>query len=103
MTVFENVLVAGTYGSADQLSEAAAVGIRKAMVSGEGHPPMPDPPQEAEIDFVDDLDELWAGCAAAYAAGSLREDDLLLDPRFSALADKYDLADLLRIRRGFGG
>ena len=52
--------------------------------------------------MIDDLDDMWVHCVAAYSAGALREDDLLLDPRFSALRDKYDLVDLLRIRRGFG-
>ncbi len=86
----------------DPEDEAAAIGIRKAVAVGERYPPLPHPPQEAEVDVIDDLDELWVHCVAAYSAGSLREDDLLLDPRFTPLREKYDLVDLLRIRRGFG-
>ena len=71
------------------------------MALGEGPLPEPSWPQEAEIEFVDDLDTFWAHCAAAYTDGTLREDDLLIDPRFGPLGERYDLADLLRIRRGF--
>ncbi|MCB9591715.1 MAG: SMI1/KNR4 family protein [Sandaracinaceae bacterium] len=86
----------------DPDDEAAAIGIRKSVATGERHPPLPHPPQEAEIELPDDLEAQWAHCAAEYKAGSLREDDLLLDPRFAALAEIHDLVDLLRIRRGFG-
>lgn len=86
----------------DEHDEAAAIAIRKAMVTGARPVPLPHPPQEAEVEPVDDLDAMWLRCADAYAAGRLREDDLLLDPRFAPLATKYALVDLLRIRRGFG-
>jgi len=85
----------------DDEDRDAAVGIRKVVALGEGPLPEPSWPQEAEIEFVDDLDTFWAHCAAAYTDGTLREDDLLIDPRFGPLGERYDLADLLRIRRGF--
>ncbi len=84
----------------DEDDAAAAAAIRQAVIAGEPVPP-PSPPQEAEIAFADDLDALWAAVADAYRAGSLREDDLLLDPRFAPLTERYDLVDVLRIRRDF--
>lgn len=84
----------------DDEDREAATAIRKAAATGQAIP-APSPSQEAEIEFTDDLDALWVACAAAYTAGSLREDDLLLDLRFRPLAEVQDLADLLRIRRGF--
>ena len=80
----------------------AATSIRKFVVTGEGSLAEPSPGQEAEIDFSDDLEALWLYCAEQYKAGVLREDDLLMDPRFEPLSKVHDLVDLLRIRRGFG-
>ena len=79
----------------------AVVGIRQAVVTGANEPPPPSPPQEADIELADDLEQAWAACEAAYTEGWLREDDLLLDPRFRRLSSHRPVADLLRIRRGF--
>lgn len=86
----------------DEEDRAACHEIRKVMVTGEGSLPSPSPAQEADMEFDDDLEAFWSSCAEAYTAGALREDDLLLDVRFEPLSRVHDLADLLRIRRGFG-
>lgn len=84
----------------DDDDRAAATAIREAMTRGAAIPP-PDPPQEAPVAVGEDVEETWTRMVAAYRAGELREDDLALDPAFSAVAEKHDLADLLRIRRDF--
>jgi hypothetical protein len=84
----------------DEDDRRAAAAIRKAMVNGEP-PPEPDPPQEAPVQVSDDLDATWAAMLESYRAGALREDDLLLDPRFASVAAAHDLADVLRVRRDF--
>lgn len=86
----------------DDDDRAAALAIRDAVAAGGGAVPRPYPPQEADVEPSDDLDAFWAACAKDYRAGSLREDDLLLDPRFAPLTARFALVDLLRIRRDFG-
>lgn len=83
----------------DDDDRAAAEAIRDAVVGG-AEAPEPDPPQEAELE-VGEVEATWAAMAQAYKDGLLREDDLLLDPRFGAVAETHDLADVLRIRRDF--
>lgn len=85
----------------DDEDRAATAAIRKWVVKGEGSIPAPSPTQVAEIDLVTDLEAMWLRCAEAYTAGALREDDLLLDTRLEPLWQVHDMADLLRIRRGF--
>lgn len=90
-------LIAQAQGDADR---AAAKAIRRAVVKGERVPP-PSPPLEAPIEIVDDHAALFAAVCEAYREGSLREEDLLLDPRLDALWNEHDPADVLRIRRDF--
>lgn len=85
----------------DDDDRAACHEIRRVLATGQGAIPSPSPSQEADIEFGDDLEALWARCAKAYLEGALREDDLLLDLRFEPLSKVHDLVDLLRIRRGF--
>jgi len=87
----------------DEEDRTATLAIRQAIVTGEGPLPPAHPEQDSELELGEDLDAAWALCVQAYTQGTLREDDLLLDPRFTRLGEKYRLADLLRIRRGFGG
>ncbi len=87
----------------DEEDAAATGAIRQAVVTGQATIPRPYPPQDSELELDADLDVAWATCTEAYTQGLLREDDLLLDPRFAPLAERYRLVDLLRIRRGFGG
>jgi hypothetical protein len=79
---------------------AATKAIRRALVNGEPRP-QPSPPQRAQIDDIDDPDALFAAACAAYRAGTLRDEDLVLDPRLEALRPRFDPADVLRIRRDF--
>jgi hypothetical protein len=74
--------------------------IRRAIVIGEAAPP-PSPPQEAPIDVGDELDQTFATACESYREGSLRDDDLILDPRLDPLWATHDPADVLRIRRDF--
>ena len=84
----------------DDEDRAAAKAIRRAVVKG-GPRPAPSPPQQAELEIVEDADALFASACEAYRAGSLRDEDLVLDPRLDALGRGHDPADLLRIRRDF--
>lgn len=85
----------------DDEDREAAAAIRQAVIAGEPVP-LPSPPQEeADVEVGDDLEALWERVAQAYRDGALREDDLLLDPRFEALGQVHDLAEILRIRRDF--
>jgi hypothetical protein len=84
----------------DDEDRAAAKAIRRAVVKGGPRPP-PSPQQEADLAIVEDPDALFAAACAAYRTGSLRDEDLALDPRLEALSRGHDPADLLRIRRDF--
>lgn len=84
----------------DDDDREAATAIRQAVIQ-DIEVPQPDPPQEVEMELADDLEKQWQDVAAAYRAGEIREDDLLLDPRFEPLGEQHDLADVLRIRRDF--
>ncbi|HJL17885.1 MAG TPA: SMI1/KNR4 family protein [Sandaracinaceae bacterium LLY-WYZ-13_1] len=84
----------------DDDDRAASEAIRAAMVAGEPVPE-PDPPQEADVEVTEDVEASWQGMLEAYRDGLLREDDLLLDPRFRAVAASHDLSDVLRVRRDF--
>ena len=84
----------------DEEDVAAATAIRQAVVAGDPLP-QPSPPQEAPIEVGDDLEAAWTAMMESYRVGELRDDDLLLDPRFDELAKTHDLADVLRIKRDF--
>lgn len=84
----------------DDEDRDAAKAIRRAVVKGEKAPP-PSPALEAPIEIAEDPAALLASVCAAYREGSLREEDLLLDPRLDALWSTHDPADVLRIRREF--
>jgi hypothetical protein len=85
----------------DDDDRAAAKAIRRAVVKG-SPPPPPSPPCEAAIEIGDgDPTTLLAAVCEAYREGSLREEDLVLDPRLDPLWTTHDPADVLRIRRDF--
>lgn len=83
----------------DDDDRAAAVGIRAALANGTALP-APSPLQAAPVAPSADQATWLAAIRAAYAAGELRDEDLLLDPALSVLGPKA-LADVLRIRRDF--
>ncbi len=84
----------------DDEDREATKAIRRAIVKGEATP-LPSPPQEAPIEVGDDLDAVFATACDAYRDGSLRDDDLILDPRLDPVWLTHDPADVLRIRRDF--
>lgn len=84
----------------DDDDRAAASAIRAAVVAGRPVPE-PDPLQEAPVEVTDDVEATWATMLESYRVGELREDDLLLDPRFAPISATHELADVLRVRRGF--
>jgi hypothetical protein len=85
----------------DDADRAALAGILDA-VDGGGPVPPPSPAQAAALAIEPDLDLSMARMREAYEAGQLRDDDLVLDPRYDAVAARYPLVELVRIRREFG-
>lgn len=78
---------------------AHVVDVRRAVVGGgELPPPRVRPPV---LPPLDDLAAWWSAAREAYGQGTLRDEDLLLDPALRPLAARYELAELLRIRREF--
>ena len=75
--------------------------VRKAVVAGSALPPAQRPRDGSVVPAAADLDIWWSAAKDAYAAGVLREDDMLLDPNLDPLRAKRDLSELLRIRRDF--
>jgi hypothetical protein len=84
----------------DEDDKHAAEGIRAAL-NAQAPLPAPHPPAEAEVTPDEDLDVWWAQLCEAYREGSVREDTLLFDVKLGPLAARFDLADVLRIRRDF--
>ena len=85
----------------DAEDDAAARAIRNAL---EDHSPipLPHPPQPTAVPDPGSPEAWWEAVRAAYAAGSLRDDDLALDPSYDPLrAAGYDLYEVLSIRRDF--
>jgi hypothetical protein len=84
----------------DDDDAAAAKAIRAAMVKG-APIPEPSPPQESPIKIGADASATWAAICAAYRDGSLRDDDLVLDPHLAPMWKTHRAGDVLRIRRDF--
>lgn len=91
----------------DQLSEQAGgaerqhiADIRSAVLQGDALPET-QRLHDTAVPEMDDPDARWQALRTAYSAGSVREDDLLLDPSYAALGRERGFADLLRIRRDF--
>lgn len=87
--------------SAGEEDAAARDAILAATSSGATTIPLAWPPQDTAVPPRSSLDEWWAAMNEAYRAGTLRDDDLVLDPTYAPLRERFDLADLLRIRREF--
>ena len=89
---------------ADQASNAAdrahIVAIRKAAYEKVALPE-PIAVRPCAVPAQDSLSEWLAGVTAAYAAGQLRDEDLLLEPAYAPLRDKADLGSVLRTARSF--
>jgi tetratricopeptide (TPR) repeat protein len=93
----------------DQLTEQAEsdadkqhiVAVRKALFADEVVPP-PSAPRTSSIPPGSDRAEFMAKLSEAYRTGAVRDEDLLLDPAYASLRRKFALADVLRVRRGFG-
>lgn len=93
----------------DQLTEQAEserdkhhIGaVRKALFADET---VPDPAalRTSSIPPNDDREAFMAALREAYRQGSVRDEELLLDPAYARLRRKFALADVLRVRRGFG-
>jgi hypothetical protein len=84
----------------DAEDQAAVDAILAAVESGGPIPP-PSPPQAPAMELDPDADIAFVRMREAYTAGQLRDDDLVLDPRYDVVADSYPLVDVLRIRREF--
>lgn len=87
--------------SSGEEDAAARDAIIEAATSGARPIPLPWPAQETAIPPDADLDAWWAAMNAGYRAGQLRDDDLVLDPAYDPLRERFDLGELLRIRREF--
>jgi hypothetical protein len=92
----------------DQLAEqvqgdaarAHIVDIRRALHSRVAPPP-PQPVRPTAVPQNPDADAHWAAVKTGYEQGKVRDEDLLLDPAYAGLRDKFDLSSLLRVARDF--
>jgi hypothetical protein len=81
--------------------DGAALKAILAAVDGDGAIPAPSPAQPAAMELPGDVDIAFVRMREAYTEGQLRDDDLVLDPRYDVVAESYPLVDVLRIRREF--
>ncbi len=81
----------------DEADHAQAHAVRRAVLHGE---PLPAPRHYRE-ESVLPPGATWEQAREAYAAGQLRDDDMLLDPSMRPLLEINDAAELLSIRRDF--
>ena len=92
----------------DQLARQAAgeedrtqiTAVRKAVFSMETLPE-PRAIRPSIPPGHSDMERWWKELREQYRQGSVRDEDLLLDPELAALRLRYDLSELLRIRREF--
>ena len=75
--------------------------ISEALTAGKPDIPLPDPPQDPAMELSGDIAVQWEAMRAAYKAGQLRDEDLVLDPRYDEFAASNPLGDILSIRRDF--
>jgi len=80
---------------------AARDAILAAVESEAREIPPPYPAQETAIPDTGDPASWWAAMVEGYRAGTLRDDDLVLDPVYAPVIAKHDLGDILRMRRDF--
>ncbi len=90
-------------GSQSTSEEEASVSkaILSATLSGDASIPAPWPPLKTAVPGAEDLDAWWAQMNEATREGHLRDEDLVLDPTYMPLRSRFELVDLLRIRREF--
>jgi hypothetical protein len=81
----------------DDEDHAQAHAVRRAVLHGE---PLPPPRHYREAPVLP-AGASWEQAQEAYAAGQLRDDDMLLDPNLRPLFEEHDPAELLAIRRDF--
>lgn len=74
--------------------------IRRALFEMQPLPP-PRPIRPCAVPLQSDAEAWWDALRAAYEAGSVRDDDLLLEPAYAPLRARPDYADVLRIPRLF--
>ena len=91
----------------EQLEETAEeetpviAAIRHALTDGKPVPPVRPLRETTRVAPREDVDEWLAAVEAAYLEGTVRDDDLLLDPDLIRLGRVRDLAQVLRLRREF--
>jgi hypothetical protein len=83
------------------LDRAHIHAVRKAVLQGQSLPKTNRARDGSAPAPMDDLDAWWKNAQEAYREGSLREDDILLDPALEPLRRRFDMRELLRIRREF--
>ena len=74
--------------------------IRRAVHS-DGELPSTVPLRPLAVQGGAGLDGLWREVCAGYEGGTVRDDDLLLEPAYRPLKSEHDLGDVLRIVRRF--
>ena len=74
--------------------------LRRGVVAGNGLPP-PELGRPSVVPEQVDSGAWFEAVRAAYVAGELRDEDLLLDPALEPLRKKKPFAEILRIRREF--
>lgn len=74
--------------------------LRRALNAGQPLPP-PNAIRELAVEPMDDPDAFFQALRQAYFEGRVRDDDLLLEPRYQSLRTSHDLVDILKTPREF--
>jgi hypothetical protein len=84
----------------DEGQARAVSAVRRALFASEPPPPT-QPVRPTVVAPQADRNAWWRALEAAVQNGSVRDDDLLLDPIYQPLRAHRSFADLLRLRREF--
>lgn len=84
----------------DETDKQHVTAIRRAVFAAEDPPP-PLPLRTTAVPPDPDAARFLASLKAAYQRGRVRDEDLLLDPMYTALRKTHDFAEILRIPRVF--
>ncbi|MCC7541846.1 MAG: SMI1/KNR4 family protein [Deltaproteobacteria bacterium] len=85
---------------ADEAERIQVHAVRHALLSASELPPT-RPSRPSMVAVHVDPSKWWDAVRASYHDGTLRDDDLVLDPMLEPLRARYDFSEIVRIRRDF--
>jgi hypothetical protein len=84
----------------DDADRQHVVAVRRAVFARE-LPPPPLPLRTTAVPPDPDAARFFSSLKEGYRRGKVRDEDMLLDPVYAVLRQRYDFAEVLRIPRGF--